>query len=264
MSNKVAGKIKKYKQAFESDDMGVERYLREHQDKVPATSIQYVGIEIECFGKISRVSLQKMFFKYDLEDYIMIGNDPTITPPRSHPDSDEVFHTFELRLLIPQSELKATLKRFGRVFRLARLRANESCGLHVHLDMRHRDEEECFNKLLRFQDALFAIVEEDRWNNEYCQQTDADDNDHHAAINFRAAYAEHQTIEVRMHHGCVDTDKIEKWIRLLLNVVDGKNVPQATSKKDVLKWRGLSKRLRGYVSRNFKSEWYSEKEGFRY
>lgn len=259
---KIASKIQKYKEPFDSDDMGVERYLSEHQDKSPSTGIQYVGIEIECYGKISRVSLQKLFFKHDLEEFVMIGNDPTIHPPRTE-DSEDYWHTFELRLLIPQPNLAVTLKRFGRVFRMARLKSNESCGLHVHLDMRQRDLGICYGKLINFQDALFAIVNKDRWNNSFCRQTDFSDRAHHMAIN-RAAYDEHQTIEIRMHHGCVDTNKIEKWIRLLLNVIKAKSVPTPTSKKDVLKWKGLNKKLRHYVRQNFKDEWFREKEGFEY
>jgi hypothetical protein len=260
-SNKVANKIKKYKRfSSDTDDSGVASYLDGPQYKQPSSGTQYIGIEIECYGKMHRYSLQKLFFKYDLEDYVMIGNDNTIEPP----DDDSTYYTYEIRLLIPQQYLTPILKKFGRVFRVARLKANESCGLHVHLDMRQRDEAESYQKLLNFHDALFAIVNKDRWNNEYCVQTTEETiAAHHNAINF-AAYSEHQTIEVRMHHGCTDTSKIEKWIRLLINVIDAKSVPKISSKKDVFRWKGLSKRLRGYVSRNFKPEWFEEKEGFEY
>jgi hypothetical protein len=258
--NKVANKIKKYKQQFDSDDMGVDRYLRDHQDKEPATGIQYIGIEIECYSKMSRVALQKLFFKYDLEEFVMIGNDSTIRPPNTG-ETEDWFHTFELRLLIPQSDLRVTLKRFGRIFRMARLKSNESCGLHVHLDMRQRNVDECYTKLRRFQDALFAIVNKDRWNNSYCRQNPNDDRAHHMGIN-REAFDEHETIEVRMHHGCVDTNQIEKWVRLLVNVISKKHVPQVRSKKDALKWKGLNKKLRHYVRTNLKEEWFREKEGF--
>jgi hypothetical protein len=257
---KVEDKIKQYKMGAESDDQGVVRYLLNHQTKSPTAGIQYVGIEVECFAKMNRISLQKLFFKYDLEAYLMIGSDSSIRPP----DDDQIYHAFELRLLIPQGELSATLKRIGKVFRLARLKTNESCGLHVHLDMRQRNPSECFDKLLNFQDVLFALVNKDRWNNEYCRQTARDDIDHHMGINYARAFAAHRTIEVRMHHGCVDCNQIEKWVRLLLNVIQGKNAPEVISKKTVLKWKGLNKKLRHYVRRNFKDEWFDEKEGFEY
>jgi len=258
---KVANKIKKYKSGFDTDDDGVEKYLNEFQNKTPSNGIHYVGIEIECYSKISRVSLQKLFFKYDLEEFVMISDDSTIDPPDTDGDDEFYYHTFELRLLIPQDNLGVTLKRFGKVFRLARLKTNESCGLHVHLDMRQRRVDECYAKLRSFQDALFAIVNKDRWNNSYCRQNLADTRAHHMGIN-RSAYEEHRTIEVRMHHGCVDTSQIEKWIRLLINVIQAKSVPQIKTKKEVLKWKGLNKKLRHYVRSNLKEEWFEEKEGF--
>ncbi len=264
MSSKVSNKIKKYKiNPYDNDDQGVESYLRNSQHKNPSNGIQYVGIEIECYGKISRVSLQKLFFKYDLEEFVMIGDDGSIEPPERDDDDETFWHTFELRLLIPQPNLAITLKRFGKVFRMARLKVNESCGLHVHLDMRQRNVDECYSKLRRFQDVLFAIVNKDRWNNEYCRQNPDDILSHHMGIN-RLAYERHETIEIRMHHGCLDTSQIEKWIRLLLNVVQAKEVPAATSKKEALKWKGLNKKLRHYVRRNLKEEWFVEKRGFRY
>lgn len=267
--NKVSEKIKKYKAAsYETDDRAIETYLS-HPDhhKNPLTGTKYVGIEIECFSKMGRVAIQKLFFKYDLEDFVMVGDDPTIEPPETNdPDKEVYWHTFELRLLIPQQHLKPTLKRFGKVFRLARLKANESCGLHVHLDMRQREPDECYQKLLRFQDALFAIVNKDRWLNDMCLYTKQQDREHHMAINYTMAYSEHQTIEVRVHHGCVDTDRITNWIQLLINIVDARSVPEPKSKKDVLKWKGLNKKLRGYVTRNFKQEWFDnieEADGLR-
>lgn len=259
---KIVNKIKKYKEPFDTDDKGIERYLRSHQHKSPTRGTQYVGIEIECYSKVSSISLQKLFFKYDLEEFIMIGDDSTISPPDDD-NSNDYYHTFELRLLIPQSNLGDVLRRFGKVFRLARLKTNESCGLHVHLDMRQRNVEECYQKLRSFQDVLFAVVNKDRWNNEFCQQNLDDGRNHHMGINMMA-FNEHGTIEIRMHHGCVDTDQIEKWIRLLINVVQAKEVPKVTSKKEALKWKGLNKKLRHYVRRNFKEEWFEEKEGFDY
>lgn len=267
-NNKLAEKIKRYKRDGDTDDQAVEHYLRGGlQYKAPKVNIQYIGIEIECYGKISRVSLQKLFFKYDLEEFVMIGDDGSIDPPEildaDGEPNEEYFHTFELRLLIPQQNLSIVLKRFGRIFRMARLKVNESCGLHVHLDMRERNVTDCYRKLLAFQDALFAIVNKDRWNNQYCRRTTEGDRAHHMGIN-RSAYEEHQTLEVRMHHGCVDTSQIEKWIRLLINVVDAKKVPTASSKKEVLKWSGLNKKLRHYIRYNFKDEWYKEKGRFEY
>lgn len=263
---KISKKVHKYKESSrDSNEDAISNYLDNHQGTTPSNGTKYVGVEIECYAKIGPVSLQKLFFKADLEEFVVIGDDSTIEPPNNgDPDSETDWHTFELRLLIPQNILTPTLKRFGRVFRAARLKTNESCGLHVHLDMRQRDRDDCYEKLKLFQDALFALVNKDRWNNWHCQRNEDDSRrDHHMGVNLMA-WNEHRTIEVRMHHGCVDTNIIEKWVKLLLNVIDGKNVPRVRSKKDVMKWKGLSKKLRGYVNYNFKPEWFTEKARFQY
>lgn len=237
-----------------SDDTMIDRYITDHQHKDPRPGIRYVGIEVECFSKMSKRSLQKLFFLNDLEEFVMIGSDGSIRPPDYNMGATS-YNRFELRLLIPEKSLTKVLKKFGLVFRTARLGVNSSCGLHVHLDMRQRDKESCYKKLLKFQDALFALVNEDRWGNTYCQFVGeyGDEDDHHNAINQSTEY---ETIEVRMHHGCVDTNKIEKWVRLLINVVDAKSVPKIKSKSEVLRWKGLHKRIRGYVARNFKADWF--------
>jgi len=263
VSSKLKRKLERYVPTYRlenSDDETIVNYLEDYQNKDPKVGIQYIGLEIECYGKMNRISLQKLFFNNDLEKYVMIGRDPTIRPD-TIPGEAVYWNTYELRLLIPQKELTRVLKKFDRVFKVARLKTNETCGLHVHLDMRRRNEDECFAKLLKFQDALYALVNKDRWNNTYCRQTDEDDRDHHMGINMEA-YDEHETIEVRIHHGTTDTRAIEQWVRLLLNVIDAKNVPQVTNKRSVLRWTGLNKRLRTYVKRNFKDVWFREKDRF--
>ena len=44
------------------------------------------------------------------------------------------------------------------------------------------------------------------------------------AINLHA-YSEHKTIEVRLHHGTVDTEEVYNWATLLCSIVDNKKNP---------------------------------------
>lgn len=243
-------------------DDALDQFIEDNEDKTPNLKTNYVGIEVECYGPLKRRELQKRVLLLDLEDYTDIATDGSIRPPRE----GRQFHAYEIRLLIPEKELTFVLKKFGKLFQKARLKTNETCGLHIHLDMRNRSYENCLVKLRKFEDTLFALVAKHRWTSDFCKHSEFIDENRdtkrYSAINGESAYERHQTIEIRLHQGTVDTRKIEKWIRLLLNVINTKNVPILTSKKDVLKWGALDKQAKSYVRLNYKDGWANQKVTF--
>lgn len=259
MKSKVLAKIladKKFKAADSADFMDelLHDYVDhlENEDLKPKKKENHVGIEIECFADISRGEFQEILLEMDLEKFVQITDDSSI-------ESDGGGDSMELRVLIPEKKLSVVLKKLGKALKEAGCAVNESCGLHVHLDMRNRNVDKCYDKLIKFQDVMYGLVESERWGNDFCMFT----NEHskgqrYSSIN-RTSYHKHKTIEVRLHHGTVDVDRIEKWVKLLIKMLGTRTAPVIESKAAVLKWVGPGK-LRQYVKKNFNEQWFSQKK----
>ncbi len=220
--------------------------------KTPRTKHLYVGVEIECFGNEEEGSISAVLFAEGLDKYVQIGNDSSIS-------SYEDF-SYEFRVLAKENEIAKVLTRLGKVFEHFNLEVNNSCGLHVHLDMRHRDFKACVKKLYKLQDVLFCLVDKDRWDNEYCSYSEeSSSTDKYSSIN-TSSYWERKTIEVRLHEGTTDFKKIIKWVQLLVNIVSAKSSPKEATKADVLKWSGLNKNLKSYINRNWDQSFFKYKK----
>lgn len=237
--------------------MGV--YYREvHLKKQPkpAGRQNYIGLEIECYSPNTRNKTLELVLAHDLENYVNVFDDGSIEVPYR---SADYLYSCELRILMPEKEMPAILEKLSIFLKEGKFRANYSCGLHVHLDMRNRDVDTCYNKLLKFQDVLFGMVRTHRWDNKYCQWSSAEyRGQRFSAIN-RTAYAKHKTLEVRLHHGSVDMTKVKNWINLLLKAINSKAMLAVESKADVLKWAENDKKLRAYLSKGFNKKWFSRK-----
>lgn len=228
----------------------VRRYINHDGLRRPTRMTRHVGIEVECYGPKPRLELTKLILLMDLEKYIQIGDDSSIRRPRG-------FHCYELRILLPEGQLSVLLKKIDKLFKTAKLEVNESCGLHVHLDMRCRPYMECYQKLIAAQDLLYAMVSKQRWRNPFCQyvRSIVEFPEKYRAIT-GSSYRSKGTLEIRLHEGCVDAMKIEKWIKFLLQIVNSASAP-AMKKDDVLKW--TSRPLRDYVKKTFNEDWQKEK-----
>lgn len=250
--------IKNMSNSCEIDDFldnAMETYLNEFHDPVtkPKGKKNYLGIEIECFTPLQEGEVMELLLSYDLEKYVDVGEDGSIEP-----DNGEC--EYELRVLVPENELTSVMKKLGKFFKKGRFKVNDTCGLHVHIDMRHRDVEKCYNKLLKFQDILFGVVNKDRWNSEYCNySTINSQGSRFTAIN-RVSYEKHRTLEVRLHQGCVDVKKIQNWIKLLLKAITYKSIPAVESKADVLKFIRRDKKIQSYVKKEFKESWFKSRK----
>jgi hypothetical protein len=107
---------------------------------------------------------------------------------------------------------------------------DSSCGLHVHFDMRSEDTDSikaiaC--AMLPTYEVWKAFVEEGRHSNHYCHASCADLGEVYAVEDFHAwgnrrrryewlnfvAYPEHRSLEVRLHHGSLNAQEINNWIR---------------------------------------------------
>lgn len=230
-------------------------YLDSHEaDLKPKakTKTNYVGIEIECFTRYDRLDL--------IEKIIELGLEKNVQPTEDGSVEADFGDDCELRILLPEKELVSGLKKISKLFVKGQFGVNGTCGLHIHLDMRNRNVEECYKRLINFQDILFAMVKRERWTNSYCIYTKVQDKDNrYVAINKDSAYQAHKTIEVRLHHATLDMKRIEQWVKLLLRVIGTKTPPPKETKAAVVKW-GKKQRLGSYISKNFNESWFDEKK----
>jgi hypothetical protein len=192
--------------------------------KTPTTSDRHIGVEIECFMPENVDFAAFLPFR----EWVDIGQDASIHAP-------DQMQGVEVRMLATEQNYAGRISAICEVLRKIGAEVNASCGLHVHLDMRNLDKTEIkkrFANLVSYQDWLFSLVPPSRRDNHYCRRTEHADPDHlvdrYQAIN-PCAIAEHQTIEVRLHSGTTNADKIIHWISLLLAITRApavKQVPQ--------------------------------------
>lgn len=214
--------------------------------------INYIGIELECFTRYDKGELVERITDLGLETIVQAGSDGSVEA--------EFGDDCELRILLPEKQLGTGLKKVSKLLKKSHFGVNDSCGLHIHLDMRNRDVKKCYERLIKFQDILFGMVDKDRRNNSYCKfTTEHNKFDRHVAIN-KMAYETHKTIEVRLHHSTLDLKQVEKWVKLLLRIINSTSAPPKETKADVIKWAKKQKGLTSYITKTFDEMWFFEKE----
>lgn len=99
---------------------------------------------------------------------------------------------------------------------------NNSCGTHVHFDMRNVDEKtvkQYGKRIARCAPALKMLLPKSRRENKYCatnindMRGNGDRNSRYAFVNLQA-YTKYKTLEVRGHSATTRADKILNWIKL--------------------------------------------------
>lgn len=199
-------------------DKGIRRWWVERSKK-PTTSESYIGLELEYASALSTSELRDVVADMRMHKQVRVVSDRSIATTREHP------YQVELCVLSKYSELSETLGKLRKLATPRMFRPNESCGLHVHLDARHDDVKRMYANLVKMQYLLFSLAEPHRRHNTYCHPvlssdiTAPCDEDHYAAIS-KLSYAEHRSVEVRIHHSTLDLDLVEKWVRLLRTIAD--------------------------------------------
>ena len=197
--------------------------------KTPKTNDPYIGIELEFASSLNINQVTDMVVDLNLQDMVKVIRDGSINVNPIYP------FQIEFCILTKYSELNKTLLALKPLIfdRPQTFQPNTSCGLHVHLDMRHDDCHRVFKNLVSMQTILFQMANENRRENMYClpvptddfnEMDPDDDNAHYYAIS-AASYYKHTTIEVRIHHSTLDLTQIEKWINLLKRIADYKAKP---------------------------------------
>lgn len=224
-----------------------KKKLADH--KLPSDNSEYVGIEIECVTP-ANADLSKL---WPFAKYVNVGSDGSINYGRNEEGT-------EIRVCVKRGEVRKVVPELLKALRDLGARVNKSCGLHVHLDQRNNPNvAETYQKLVRAQSLLYAIVPQSRRENSYCKRTrnynfnDARHGDRYHAIN-AAAYGRYHTIEVRLFGGTLDGDKIVNWIETLYGIAEGDVVLRCPKSFDAAKrhWKISAENLNWLKSRQAK------------
>lgn len=183
----------------------------------------HIGVEIECGVDCSEECLRTDFARAGLGTKVSVVYDGSV-----HVDDRTAV---EVRVCDAQERIAETIRSVCDVLNNRSAKVNRTCGLHVHIDMRKRDWRSCYTKLYRMLPWLYAIVAESRRcggeGRQYCKRNGPrpPDGDRYHALNVESI-RQHNTLEVRLHHGTVDATKIVNWVYLLTRIVDGPTLKQ--------------------------------------
>ncbi len=242
-----------FKHSIKSDLKVADPALLINRDKIPhkGSTQNYIGLEIEFLSESNDHNLRTLFIKHGLASVVMTKQDGSLRP-------GDTEYGHEVTALIAEKDLKETLLKLGEVLTHPEVRArvNESCGLHVHFDMRHRDPYLVYYNLVQAVPWMLSMVTTERRNNKFCLPNNNTDlnatndtgrNPRYCAVN-NQAYQKYKTLEVRLHHGCVDIKKIHNWIKALQLIVEYKQrTGPIVSNKDFFNTFRPSDRLSNYI-----------------
>lgn len=106
------------------------------------------------------------------------------------------------------------LKRLCDALEKLGANVNSSCGLHVHLDARDGAGLPMSTRLKNALPLLTLMVPKSRLTNQYCVADMSRRGHRYAKIN-RESLRKYQTIEVRLHSGTTNFEKIYNWARIV-------------------------------------------------
>jgi hypothetical protein len=194
--------------------------------KVPSTNDNYIGVEIEFYAPTTSTS-QLGFDNHVLADKIQIGGDGSIHPEAGH-------HAYELKLLTTEQTFSADIKTVCDLLLEKKAKVNDSCGLHIHFDMRNRNVRKSYYNLIDANDFVIKTVPYNRQNNTYCKSTmkesfyDQKGIGHYGGVN-ASAYDKYKTIEIRFHEATLDSEEIDNYAHFMLKIINS-DIYQMTNK----------------------------------
>lgn len=210
---------------------------------------QWIGVEIECIIPVfsehmeenGHKNIQVKCFKTLTEllnardmKYVDVKHDGSIET-----DSSEYLTHFcvELTVCFIKSSGYSRLEKLCSFLATLGAKVNGTCGLHVHLDMRGKTADDVNNegiKLVNSLPILAKLVPKTRWDesNTYCKinsEFKLYGDNKYLAIN-SVSYNTHKTLEVRLHSGTINIQKIVNWIELLCTIKEynGENMKLLT------------------------------------
>ncbi len=209
---------------------------------------QGVGVEIEfCVDIENRDELQEIN-----------GNKPNGVPGiRLIYDATPQFSDDRERCRESEARCFFQYGKWARLYAICqRLRdvgaeVNQTCGLHVHLDCRDVSSTSAMaTRAVRLRKAvpwLWNMLPVSRRRSRYCGDQNGG---RFQAINTES-YSRHNTVEVRMHSGTLNADKIRSWIELVrfiaLRSGQGKRPTHLTSLQQFLSCNEAPEQLKQWA-----------------
>ena len=217
---------------------------------------KYVGIEIEFVSLFNLSDCRNKLREHKMHKWCDIVTDGSIEGPsgedlRSDEWNDQSLWGLELRILSTEGDLSKRMPIVQEFLNEVAMQVNESCGLHVHLDMRNRDIETVAKIFLNRQQEFRGMVPYHRQESTYCHPLREDSlyeerieqlpfdwrtatyprkvtkifttrkSGRYSDINV-TAYNKHKTIEIRIHEGTLDCSEILNWCKYLICICNGK------------------------------------------
>lgn len=179
---------------------------------------KYIGVECEFFCDLNRDELSFKLLEAGLHKTVQLKGDGSIRPERDT-------HSHELCILFDETDMEKTIKKVCDVLKDSNAKVNDSCGMHVHLDMRNRNHENAFTNLAKSQELLYSMIPQKRRTNTYCKKITTTDfkeavskGDRYSGIN-ATAFGKYKTLEVRIHSGSIMEEKMINWVKVLTTIV---------------------------------------------
>lgn len=219
------------------------------ENKTPKTDEHHVGIELEFTASADRDRLGAALFNAGLAEYVTLKHDGSIRVEK------QGHFSHELVICVSESKLDSIVKKATDVLADFDASVNKSTGFHVHIDVRNRNRDSVFGRLVAAQGLLYAMQPASRRDNTYCKRTKTRDRfaaskaGRYQGVN-PESIGKHSTVEVRLHAGTVSFEKIVNWVRLLINVADCANTipPRAPRTLDSFcKVFNVGDQLRQYI-----------------
>lgn len=251
------------------------------EEKKPMTNAHHVGVEIEFVSKFDKFQLAVALCDEQVQKFVCLKDDGSI---RTDKEAPEYKFRHELCIVAPEAIIHDVLNRTLRALNKDKgSRVGGRCGLHVHLDMRNRDKKKCFYNLSKAQKIFYAMNpasrltgknEDGDGDTNYSKRLDFDDFD--AARSYLAEVAggaaryhgvnilsleKHGTIEIRIHSGSTNYDKISNWVTILTKIVNqADKVVEDVSTPDTFCTNfGLDNTMLEYISKRIAT--FKDKQG---
>jgi len=179
---------------------------------------RYFGVEIECFIPNKNFDQIAELLRSNKIKNVSLARDGSLSIDKDY------WTPVEFRVLTKINDFN-NLEKLLDLLNSWGAEVNSTCGLHVHLDMRHLKSKVSVKKraekLLKFLPMLKAMVPKSRIENEFCKLDISSFGNRYAAINLES-FKKHKTIEVRLHSGTIDKTKIINWCKLLYIIINSK------------------------------------------